>query len=81
MAVYGAHLGNKINALLFTGYATASLTGVLLANFVAPFFGWTAVFFTLALLTIVSLVLLYFFEETHLLYVPFNLTKKRQKKN
>jgi len=42
----------------------------------APFLGWTAVFFTLAGMSVVSLILLSFFTETRSLYIPYDAEER-----
>ena len=70
--VYGAALGVKINALLFAGFAVASLTGVMLNNTVVPMLGWDAIFKIQGGMSILALILLFCFSLEKTTFIPFD---------
>jgi len=70
--VYGRELGVKVNALLFAGFAVASLMGVMLNNTVVPMLGWTAIYQVLGGMSICSLVLMFCFTTDKVVFIPFD---------
>lgn len=70
--IYGAELGVKVNALLFAGFAVASLTGVMLNNTVLPLLGWDWVFSILGSMSLTALILLFCFNTEKTTFIPFD---------
>ena len=65
-------LGVKVNALFFCGFAIASFLGVALNNTVVPLLGWSAIYIILGMFTVISFVLLMFFDTTRTVFIPFD---------
>ena len=61
-----------MNALLFAGFAVASLTGVMLNNTVVPMLGWTAIYQVLGAMSVCSLILMFCFTTEKVVFIPFD---------
>ena len=61
-----------MNALLFAGFAVASLTGVMLNNTVVPMLGWGAIFQVLGCMSLVALIMLICFHTEKTTFIPFD---------
>ena len=61
-----------MNALLFAGFAVASLTGVMLNNTVVPMLGWGAIFIILGCMSLAALIILFCFDTEKKTFIPFD---------
>ena len=58
--------------MFYVGFSIASLLGVTLNNTIVPLLGWNAIFTILGFFTLVSIVLLMFFQTERTVFIPFS---------
>jgi predicted MFS family arabinose efflux permease len=68
--IFGNQTGPKVYALIYTGFAFATIIGVVLSKVIIPAWkelgadAYTPIFYALAALTAIAIIILVFFKDT-----------------